>query len=373
MASRSRGPAYSVAQLSDGERNALLIAANVLTSPAGSLVLIDEPERHLHRSIISNLLTELFAKRQDCAFVVSTHDLMLPLDNSSARTLLLRGCEFDGEAAVRWDVDLLPSAEQIDDDVKTDILGARRKMVFAEGSETSLDKPLYALIFPGVTVVPKSNCREVERAVTGIRGATDLVWLTAFGIIDNDGRPPAELEALRNREVHALPTYSVEGVYYHPDVQRRVAVRHAEAVGGKAPESLEAATSAALDAIAAKVEHLSRRVAEQIARARHLATVPTREDIEQGKHFRMEIDLAAIVAGEQTALKALLEARNLGGVVERYPVRETAALDKIAKALGFQSRQQYEQAVRKLLADDAEALAAVRAQFGDLPAQLGVT
>ena len=81
IASKSGGSPYSIAELSDGERNALLIAANVLTVKQGTFVLIDEPERHLHRSIISPLLTLLFAKRPDCAFIVSTHDVMLPVDN----------------------------------------------------------------------------------------------------------------------------------------------------------------------------------------------------------------------------------------------------------------------------------------------------
>lgn len=63
VASKCGGIPYSIAELSDGERNALLIAANVLTVKNGTLVLIDEPERHLHRSIISPLLTLLFSRR----------------------------------------------------------------------------------------------------------------------------------------------------------------------------------------------------------------------------------------------------------------------------------------------------------------------
>ena len=55
-ASKNGGPQYGAAQLSDGERNALLISANVLTASPASLLLIDEPERHLHRSIIAPLL-----------------------------------------------------------------------------------------------------------------------------------------------------------------------------------------------------------------------------------------------------------------------------------------------------------------------------
>ena len=68
VASKSGSAPFSIAHLSDGERNALLIAANVLTARPGSLILVDEPERHLHRSIISPLLTQLFKKRkEDCA------------------------------------------------------------------------------------------------------------------------------------------------------------------------------------------------------------------------------------------------------------------------------------------------------------------
>ena len=86
MASRNGSAAYSVAELSDGERNAFLIAAAILTAEAGTLLLIDEPERHLHRSIISPLLSSLFEQRKDCAFIVSTHEVMLPVDNPQLLT-----------------------------------------------------------------------------------------------------------------------------------------------------------------------------------------------------------------------------------------------------------------------------------------------
>ena len=65
MAQNNGGPEYSAAELSDGERNALLIAGSVLTAPKGTLLVIDEPERHLHRSIISPLLSQLFSRRPD--------------------------------------------------------------------------------------------------------------------------------------------------------------------------------------------------------------------------------------------------------------------------------------------------------------------
>ena len=75
VATRPGALPYSVAELSDGERNAFLIAADVLTAEPGTLLLIDEPERHLHRAITAPLLSLLFEHRKDCAFIISTHDV----------------------------------------------------------------------------------------------------------------------------------------------------------------------------------------------------------------------------------------------------------------------------------------------------------
>jgi hypothetical protein len=179
VASKSGSAPYSIAELSDGERNALLIAADVLTVKEGTLILIDEPERHLHRSIISPLLTLLFARRPDCTFVVSTHEVMLPLDNPSARTLLVRGCNFAGSSATAWDADLIFPETDIDDELRKDILGARRKLLFVEGTEQSLDKPLYAVWYfqtfllslsPAVATLSTQRPASVTlRAFTGLR------------------------------------------------------------------------------------------------------------------------------------------------------------------------------------------------------------
>jgi ABC-type cobalamin/Fe3+-siderophores transport system ATPase subunit len=148
---------YSIAKLSDGERNAILIAANVLTVPPGTLLLIDEPERHLHRSIVWPLLSLLLKERPDCAFVVSTHEPLLPVDNPGSKVLLTRACVYEGDRVMSYDVDLLESTNAIDDDLKRTILGERRKIVFVEGVEHSLDKPLYSLLFPNASIVAKAT------------------------------------------------------------------------------------------------------------------------------------------------------------------------------------------------------------------------
>jgi ABC-type cobalamin/Fe3+-siderophores transport system ATPase subunit len=372
VASGNDGQPYSVAELSDGERNAILIAATVLTVNSGTLLLLDEPERHLHRSIVSPLLRLLFSERKDCTFVVSTHEVSLPADYPGSRTVLLRSCKYSssGGRAVGWEADvLLPDAE-IGDDLKKDMLGARQRILFVEGAEQSLDKPLYSLVFPEVSVVAKASCRDVENAVAGLRGAAQLHWVRAFGLVDNDRRPADVLTALKVRGVYALPVVSVEAIYYHTEIQRRVAEAHASVTGENAARLLADARSAALTALTPHKQRLSERVAEREAREQVFRNAPTKADMSSQTRKEIVVDIPALVAAETKRFADLVSADDLDGLIAGYPVRDTPALYQVAKGLGFQDREQYERAVRTLLMQDSAALSVVRSLFGTLHADL---
>lgn len=366
VASKRGGPFYSIAELSDGERNVLLIAATVLTAKSGTVFLIDEPERHIHRSISSPLLSMLFARRTDCVFVVSTHEVMLPIDNPASKTILLRSNSRKESGEMYWDADLLEAPHKLDNKLMQDILGSRRRMLFVEGTEGSLDLPLYGLLFPDVSVVAKSSCRDVEHAVVGITESENLHWVSAFGIIDQDGRSPSELEKLKQKRVYALNVFSVESIYYHPEIQKRLAARQASVLGGNPEELLHDAKQAALAAIAVHKKRLSERVTEKAVRDSILKKLPRREDISKGVQITITEDVAAAVQREQYRMEKAIEANDLTSLIARYPVRETSALAEIAKRLKFQDRNQYEGAAIKLLMDDSSAIESVRALFDSL-------
>ena len=82
------------------------------------------------------------------------------------------------------------------------------------------------------------------------------------------------------------------------------------------------------------------------------------------------IDVATTVNDEVTVFRQAISERNLEKIISRYPVRETPLLTEISRKLGFQTREQYENAVRKLLMDDATALEFIKSQFGTLAADL---
>ena len=371
MASKRGGPVYSAAELSDGERNAVLIAGNVLTAPSQSLVIIDEPERHLHRSIISPLLSQLFARRRDCGFVISTHDHDLPLAMPEASVLLVRSCSFSGGQVENWEADVLRQDAAIDEQLKRELIGARRKVLFVEGTESSLDKALYNLIFPMASVIPKGSRREVERVVAGVRAGESFHWLRAFGIVDGDGCGSSQGSLESSVGLYSLPVYAVEGLYYHPGIIERVARRQAAVRGDASSELVSRALAAGVASVRGDTERLSRKAAKKVVRERLYRAIPNDDDLLRGESVSVPNDAKEILAERKRELEDAVERSDWSALVAKCPVQESGALGAISTALGFRNRKEYEGAVRHLLSTDDEALALVRGLFGDLVESLG--
>ena len=191
------GATYPINELSDGERSALLLGAAVVSEAEGTLFLIDEPERHLHRSIICPLLQAVFTARPDCRFVIATHELMLPLSFPDAEVLILRRCIFEASKPARWEADRTSASAPLSDELKTDIWGGRRQLVFVEGAQHSLDTKLYRLLFPDTTIYAKNGRPEVLAAVETVTAAEGFTWVQARGLVDGDNTASADRTALR--------------------------------------------------------------------------------------------------------------------------------------------------------------------------------
>lgn len=363
VARKNNGPPYSIAELSDGERNALLIAGDVLTAKPGSLLIIDEPERHLHRSIISPLLTLLFEKRRDCTFVVATHDVDLPLDNKGARVLLVRSATYQGQHVQSWEADLLEPGAPLDDGIKRDVIGSRRRILFVEGGETSLDKPLYSLIFPMVSVISKDTCKGVEQSVVGLRDVHAVTWVKAWGIVDGDNQSPDRVRDLESKGIFALPFYSVESIYYHPLMIRRAAEKLAAITSADADENFDAAIYIGIARVRQHLERMALNAATRAARDQVLGQLPTTTSMSQPEPLLITVNVRGLIEEKKATLNRYLDAGDWAAIVARCPIRESGALDPVSKAIGFPNHRDYEAAVRTLLRDDEAALRDARSLF----------
>ena len=370
FARKSGSDPYSIAELSDGERNAILIGASVLTADPGMVIIIDEPERHLHRSIVSPLLSTLFQKQEDCVFIISTHDVFLPLDNKEAETLLIRSCRWGKKSATGWDTDLLRPDTDVSEDVRRAILGARRTVLFIEGTDNSLDEQIYEILFPKISIVPVKSSTDVERATKGARATEALNWVMAYGLVDADDRTTDQLEELKAAGIYGLDCYSVESLYYHPEMIARLASKQAQLTGENADKLQEGALAAALCSIRPHRDRLCARIVERKVKHEITKSLPNHQYIAKNGSFTSQLDLKSYLDQECAKFDTFVEANDVRGLIERYPVRETPALDNIASQLNFKTTGKYEMAVRKMLVDDEGARNVLAGLFRDLAAVL---
>jgi energy-coupling factor transporter ATP-binding protein EcfA2 len=365
------GTVYSFARMSDGERAALVFAAEVVAAPTGTIFVVDEPELHLHPSIVVPLLEALINERPDCAFVVCTHELQLPSSAESATIVLVRAAVWQGETIATWDIDVLDDSSQIPESLRVDLLGSRRKILFIEGTSTSLDQPLYALLFPLVSVRSRASCRDVMRAVEGLRSVQELHRAQAYGIVDHDGMGAEQAAQLEESGVYPLPVFAVESLYYCADVLAALAARQAQTLGIDPAQIMVEATEAALHMLRSgdTLQHLAGRLAERQMRDQFLLAMPTRDALIGGQQS-ISISVESPYSAELDRINRLIESKDLDALTSRYPIRESGVLTALAKALRFNGRADYERAALTLIGLDQLLRKRLIARLGKLAVQL---
>ena len=365
------GSTYSIAKMSDGERIALVLIAEVVAART-KLFLIDEPELHLHRAITLPLIGAIMRENSEGTFIVSTHELELVASYPQSSVAVVRSCAWMAANKCVWEVDTIADVSDLPENVRVDILGARSKILFVEGTVSSLDGRLYALLFPNASVRPLETCREVERAVAGLQGIKDLHHCKVFGMIDGDGMSQEQIATFESKNVYPLPVNCVESLYYADEVLAAIAKRQGENIGVDQQILLGEAKTNAIAALDPEetVSHLASRVAERQLRDSLLQHLPSRSDLVSGNSPGISLSLSSPYPAELARLKLLRAGKDLSGIVSRYPVRESRVLDALAKGLRFPGRADYERAVLRLLSLDDALCNALRSKLGALALML---
>lgn len=203
---------YPAKEMSDGERVVLYLIAQALAVPEGKVVIIDEPELHLHRSIMTRLWYEIEKERRDCLFVYITHDTQFAAQHIGAKKLWIKS--YDGH---QWDWEFIKESE-LPEQLLLDILGNRKPVIFVEGKSNSPDYKLYRLIFKDFYVIPCESCKFVITRTKAMRKLAELHRLECYGIIDRDYRSEHEIEKLKNDNIYALKVAEVENLFLVPEV-----------------------------------------------------------------------------------------------------------------------------------------------------------
>ena len=161
------GNSYSAEEMSDGERAVFYLIGQVLCARPDSLVIFDEPEIHIHRSILSKLWDELQALRSDCGFLLISHDLEFVASRSGSKYVIEAF-----ESPETWTLNEVPTETDFSEELTTLILGSRRPILFVEGTVDSLDVAIYRAVYFNWTVIPRGGCAEVISSVRTMKAVS---------------------------------------------------------------------------------------------------------------------------------------------------------------------------------------------------------
>ena len=379
IANHSQGQSFDITKMSDGERSAMIIAAHVITAEPETVFLIDEPEKHLHRSISQPFLSALFDLRKDCAFIISTHEIGLAIANPEARVLMLRSCQWENNQCVAWDAEViepnshLPMEARLTEEFKRAILGSRKRILFVEGDSNSLDLQLYDRLFPNLTVIPKGNCENVINAVLGLRKTQETHDVEAFGLIDGDNREK-EVDKLAENNIFALEVYSVEALYYYSEVIAAVAHQQVEFWGkGDPDEFIELVHQKAIEVL--KNPKKSPKLAERMAARRcerqvhelFRSKIPNWRSIMNNPTQSICVPIDPhLYSKELKHFKALVDKGELDSLIARYPLRESQVFETIVKTLQCPNQELYQHLVVKLAQEDEDVAKCIKKRIGQL-------
>lgn len=208
---------YSANQMSDGERAVLYLTAQVLCVPENKTLIMDEPEVHLHRSIMNRLWRALEYYRPDCLFIYITHDTQFAAMHPNADKIWIK--EYDGN---RWKFERIET-EDLPDELLLDILGSRKNVLFVEGEGNSFDTQLYSELYPNYYIVPCGSCTQVIARTKAFRNNLSLHDCEVYGIIDRDFRSDYEIEKYKENHIYTIKVAEVENLFIGEELIRYIA------------------------------------------------------------------------------------------------------------------------------------------------------
>lgn len=340
---------YNSSEMSDGERVIFYLIGQCLAAPKDGIIVIDEPELHLHKSVQAPLWAEVERLRPDCLFVYLTHDVDFAVAQEGAQRVWLKS--FDGSS---WDWELLEDKDDLPDDLLLEVLGSRKPVVFVEGVNGSHDVSLYREILTEFLVIPRGSCDQVIQAVRALRSNTQLHHLQVYGLIDRDRRTSQEIAALQTDNIFTLDVAEVESLFCTQEILLLVSDRLVR----DATTDFDQAVTQVFKQLRTELDtQVSLRVIAEVkfklncfdASARGVPDLSTAlQQLTQG------IDVSALYAQFAGEFQTVIDATDYRSLLRLY--NRKSLPNQIGNALGLKSGELVELVVRLARTDERGAV-----------------
>ncbi len=219
ISNRDEEKYYNGSEMSDGERAIFYFIGEILCAKENSLIIIDEPENHLHKSILVRLWNAIEASRTDCVFLYITYNLEFASSRINSQIIWVK--EF--LAGDIWEYDLLDEVNT-SDSLKLEIMGNRQKVLLVEGTPSkSIDRKLYSKVYCEYNILPMESCNAVIQTTKAYNQTHNLHYAEVKGIVDRDRRDDEEILRLKEKNIFVPEVSEIENLFLLTDVIKIVA------------------------------------------------------------------------------------------------------------------------------------------------------
>ncbi len=361
------GVTYPGSQMSDGERVCLYLIGQCLCVPEHGILIIDEPEIHLHKAILSPLWDAIESKRSDCTFIYITHDLEFAATRTNAKKLWVK--EFDG---VAWKWDELQPNDDFPEEILFKVIGSRKPVLFVEGNNHSDDRKIYETFFPEHTIIPVDSCSTVIQYTKSLKRLPHLHHWNVYGIVDRDFRDENQIVGLETDNVYFLGVAEQENLFCTEEVVGFMAqllkFEPIEDILGQVRDCIVGSFKAEIEVQAAKATHayLERRIASALGKSRHDLTLNDLRAAVNG--ISQHIDLDNTYSAFHTLYNTLLSQKDWAGILMHFNSKHL--LTKVS-GIFKQNRREYVRLALSYLREDSatELRDSLRKYLPSLPVQ----
>lgn len=213
---------YNGSEMSDGERAIFYFIGEVLSVPRNSLIIIDEPENHLHKSILVRLWDTLETERKDCIFLYITHSFEFSVSRINSQIFWIK--KING--VQNWDYEEIDCTNS--DKLLLEILGNRQKVLLVEGKDTSIDIKLYSKLYPEFNIIPVESCNAVIQGVKSYNKLNEFHYIELKGIIDRDRRNEKQISEYKKENIFVPEVAEIENLFLLPEVIKIVCYKQSK-------------------------------------------------------------------------------------------------------------------------------------------------
>lgn len=197
-----------------------------------AVILIDEPELHLHPSLARLLLRTMLRLKPRNQIWLATQSAEVIDEAGRDAVRFIRRNDDTRRAEVISATEEEPALACLRDFFGySGYIGLARAMIFTEGRNASADRKMFSRIFPQhsreIKFIPATGCSEIERlnrAILSILEA-NIGWCQFYLVRDRDYMTPDVVQAILDRagnRVHILELHEIENYLLQPGLIARV-------------------------------------------------------------------------------------------------------------------------------------------------------